>query len=73
MDQPSKVDNPARGQLKRKNEYFAVAVRAYEVDLVKEVRQSRPASVFSFSISGLNVVLTHGIPPNFRGGVLIFI
>ena len=28
MDQPGKVANPARGQLKRENEYFPVPVRA---------------------------------------------
>ena len=28
MDQPGKVASPARGQLKRKNEYFRVRVRA---------------------------------------------
>ena len=28
MDQPGKVANPARGQLNRENEYFAVRVRA---------------------------------------------
>ena len=28
MDQPGKVDNPARGQLKRKNNCFPVHVRA---------------------------------------------
>ena len=29
MDQPGKVANPARGQLKRENEYFSVPVRLY--------------------------------------------
>ena len=28
MDQPGKVDNPARGQLNRENEYFPVRFRA---------------------------------------------
>ena len=28
MDQPGRVANPARGQLKRENEYFPVRVRA---------------------------------------------
>ena len=28
MDQPGKVANPARGQLNRENEYFAVRVHA---------------------------------------------
>ena len=28
MDQPGKVANPTRGQLKKENEYFPVPVRA---------------------------------------------
>ena len=31
MDQPGKVANAARGQLNRKNEYFPVPVRAWEI------------------------------------------
>ena len=30
---------------------------------------SRPASACSFSILRMNLVLTYGIPPEFRGGV----
>ena len=30
MGQPGKVDNPARGQLNRENEYFSVHIRARE-------------------------------------------
>ena len=37
------------------------------------VQPSRPASACSFSILRLNLVLTHGIPPDFRGGVHLFI
>ena len=36
------------------------------------VRPSRPASARSFSILRLNLVLTHGIPPDFRGGIHLF-
>ena len=57
MDQPGKVASPARGQLNRKNEYFPVRVR---VSLL-------------ISILRLNLVLTYGIPPEFRGGVHLFI
>ena len=36
MDQPSKVNNPARGQLNRENEYFpAPPVRAWEFGLAR--------------------------------------
>ena len=66
MDQPVKVANPARGQLNRKNEHFPVPVRAQESGLARRVQPSRPASACSFSILKLNLVLTHGIPPDFR-------
>ena len=36
-----------------------------------QVRLSRSASVSSFATNTLNLGLTHGIPPNFRGGVLL--
>ena len=36
-------------------------------------RPSRPASAFSFSILRLNLVLTRGISPDFRGGVHLYI
>ena len=73
MDQPGKVANPARGQLNRENEYSSVPVRAWEFGLARRVQLSRPASACSFSIVRLNMVLTPGIPPDFRGGVRLFI
>ena len=33
IDQPGKVDNPARGQPNRENKYFPVRVRAWEFGL----------------------------------------
>ena len=72
-DQPGKVANPARDQLNREKEYFPVPVRAGEIGLAKRVRQSRPASACSSPYSRLNLVLTYGIPPDFRGGVHLFI
>ena len=69
MDQPGKVDNPARGQLNRENEYSPVPVRALEFGLARRVQPSRPASACSFSILRLNLVLTHGVLPEFRCGV----
>ena len=69
MDQPGKVTNPARGQLNREHEYSPVPVRAWEFDLARRVQSSRPASACcSFSVLRLNLVLTYGIPPEFRGG-----
>ena len=73
MDQPGKVANPARGQLNRENEDSPVRVRAREFGLARRFRQSCPASACSFSILRLNPVLHYGIPPEFRGGVRIFI
>ena len=72
-DQPGKVANPARSHLDRENEYSPVPVRAWEFGLARRVRRSRPASACSFFILRLNLVLTHGIPPDFRGGVHYFI
>ena len=73
MDQPGKVANPARGQLNRENEHSPVSVSAWEYGLARRVQPSRPASVCSFSILRLNLVLTHGIPPDFRGGPFIYL
>ena len=72
MDQPGKVVNPARGQLDRENEYSPVPVRASEFGLARRVQPSHPASACSFFIPRLNLVLTRGIPPDFRGGVHLF-
>ena len=72
MDQPTKVANPAPGQLKRENEYFSARVRALELGLARRVRQSRPASACSFSKLRLNLVLTYGIPPELRGTAHLF-
>ena len=59
MDQPGKVASPARGQLNSKNEYFPVTGPAV------------PSRVsLLISILWVNMVLTYGIPPEFRGGVL---
>ena len=61
MDQPGKVANPARGQLN------------WETCLIIWSRESGsavPSRVSLFiSILRLNLVLTYGIPPGFRGGV----
>ena len=73
MNQPGKVAKPARGQLNRENEYLAVPIRAWDFGLARRVRPSRPASDCSFSIPSLNLVLTHGIPPDFRGSVHLLI
>ena len=73
MNQPGEIASPARAQVNKDNEYFLVPVRALEFKLAKRVRQSRPASSCSFSKLRLNLVLTHGIPLYFRGGIHVFI
>ena len=70
MDQPGKVANPARGQLNRENEYSPVPVRGSEFGLAKRVHSAVPSRVsLLISILRLNMVLTYGIPLEFRGGV----
>ena len=69
VNQPGKVAKPAHGQLNRDNGYFPVPVRTGEFGLARRVWPSRPASVCSFSTLRLNLVLTRGIPPDFRGDV----
>ena len=73
MDQPGKVTNPARGQLNGKTEHFPVPVGTGQIGFARRVRPSRPASAWSLSTLILNMVLTHGILPDFRGGVHLFI
>ena len=69
MDQPGKVANPARGQLNRENEYFpgpCFHLRIWS----RETGSAVPSRVsLVISILRLNLVLTYGIPPDFRGGV----
>ena len=75
MDQPGKVASPAHGQLNRKNDYFPVRVRScLSIWSSLETSSAVPSRVsLLISILRLNLVLTHGIPPEFRGGVHLFI
>ena len=66
MNQPGKVANRARGQLDKKNEYFAAPLHAREFVLTRRVRQFRPASACSTSILRLNLVLTYGVAYRWR-------
>ena len=70
--QPGKVANSARGQLNRKNKNFRPRSRlriwSHETD------SAVPSRVSLFiSILKLNMLLTYGIPPDFCGGVHLFI
>ena len=68
MDQPGKVANPARGQLDR--EIIFPCPRACLRIWSSETGSAVPSRVsLVISILRLNLVLTYGIPPEFRGGV----
>ena len=75
MDQPGKVDNPARGQLNRENEYFPVPVRPRLKIWSRETGSAVQSRVsLLISILKLNhLVVTYGIPIEFRGGVHIYL
>ena len=72
-EQPGKVANPARGQLNSKKIIFPrprLRVRIWS----RETDSAVPSRVsLLISIRRLNLVLTRGIPPDFRGGVHLFI
>ena len=73
IDQPGKVANPARGQLNRKNEFFISLSAFAPENLISWDGFGSPVSRQLISILRLNLVLTYGIPPEFRGGVHLFI
>ena len=72
-DQPGKVAHPACGQLN--GEKYIVSCRRSRLRIWSRERGSAIASRVSLLISmlRLNLVLTYGIPPEFRGGVHLFI
>ena len=74
MDQPGKVANPARGKLNRENEYFPVRVRSRLRIWSRETGSAVPSRVsLLISILRLKLVLTYGIPLDFRSGVRYYI
>ena len=71
MDQTGKVANPACDQLKRNKCFFPcprLRIRSRETGSAVPSRVS-----LLISILRLNLVLTYRIPPEFRGGVHLFI
>ena len=67
MDKPGKVANPARGQLNR--EKFPCPRACLRI-WSRETGSAVPSRVsLLISILRLNLVLTYGIPPEFRDGV----
>ena len=70
---PGKVANPARRQLNRKNEYFPVCVCAWKFGLARRVRQSRPASAYSYPYSGwIWCLLTGFLPISAAASISLF-
>ena len=69
MDQPGKDANPARGQLNRgkMSPCPHACLRIWSRETGSTVRPCRVSLLIS--ILRLNLVLTYGIPPEFRGGV----
>ena len=68
-DQPGKVTNPARGQLNRES-YFFSGPRSRLKVWSRETDLAVPSLVSLFiSMLRLYLVLTYGIPPDFRGGL----
>ena len=68
MDQPGKAANPARGQLNR--EIIFPCPRSCLRIWSRETVSAVPSRVsLLISILRLKLVLTYGIPPEFRGGV----
>ena len=71
MHQPGKVANPARGQLNREN-HISLSAFAPE-NLVSRDGFGSPIPAYLHTVLRLNLVLTYGIPPEFHGGVHLFI
>ena len=74
MDQPGKVANPARGQLNRNKMKISLSPYAPERNWLRETGSAVSSRVSLFiSILKLNLVLTRGVPPDFRGSAHLFI
>ena len=76
MDQPSKIADPARGQLNRENDFSLSSSSSSAPENLSsrdwfDWSSRPPASACSFSTLRRNLVLAHGIPPDFRGGAFI--
>ena len=75
MDQPGKVANPARGQLSRAGQVILSLSVFVPENLVARNGFGSPSRATSqlISVLRLSLVLTSGIPPEFRSGVHIFL
>ena len=69
-DQPGKVANPARGQLAEQRKWVLPCTRLRLRIWPRETGSTVSSGVsLLISMLRLNLVLTYGIPPEFRGGV----
>ena len=73
MDQPGKVANSARGQLNREKGIFPCPRPCLRIWSRETGSAVTSRASLLISILRLNLVLTYGIPPEFRGGVHLFI
>ena len=71
MDQPGKVANPARGQLNSEQGKLIFPCPRLRLKIWSRKTGSAvpPRVSLPISIIRLKLVLTYGIPPDFRGGV----
>ena len=69
MDQPGKVANPVRDQLIRDRIFPYRSAFASENLVLRDGFGSPPRGSVLISVLRLNLVLTCGIPPEFRGGI----
>ena len=72
MDQPGKVANPARGQLNRKINISLSAFTPANLVSRDGFGSPVPRQPAHLHTQGESGALTHGIPPDFRGGVHLF-
>ena len=73
MDQPGKVANPARGELNREEEENPCSRSGLGI-WSRETCSAIPSRIsLLLSILRLILVRTYGIPPDFRGGVHLFV
>ena len=73
MEQPGKVANPDRGELNREEKENRSSRSCVGI-WSRETSSAVPSRIILLiSILRLNLVRTYGIPPEFRGGVQLFL
>ena len=73
MEQPGKVANSDRGELNREEKEISSSRSCVGI-WSRETSSAVPSSIILLiSKPRLNLVRTYGIPPEFRGGVQLFL